>query len=1775
MSSRKLRCIFFLFSLLVLIDRAEAQLIINTEVSPDDLVQTLVGTGVTYSNVTYAGGPLSRGTFSGPSNLGIPAGVVLSTGNANTIPQAPGGGGMGGSSTNVVVNDPDMNLICNSNDTQNGSILEFDFIPQGSQLVFKYVFASEEYNQYAPPCSSGFNDGFGFFISGPGISGPYSNSSTNIALLPSSTNPVSINNVNCVTNNQYYIPNYNGAGSCAGCGNEGKITDPNFVFNAYTVVFEATIALTPCTTYHIKLGVANVSDGSMQSGVFLQESSFSSNPITVTPVYNIPSLDTTMVEGCNNIALTFGIDTIPTLPVIIPLVYGGTAINGVDFPLLPVNAIIPVGSQTTSILINPYDDGIAETAETLTITYSNVTCNGSQNETTTFYINDYPPLQAMASNDVSVNCSEAVNVSIAHTGGIVPYEYLWNTGDTTGSFIVTPTVTTTYTCQISDGCGSFSSDSVKVTVLTPLVDAGPDLTTCSATPVAITGNALNFLDNSQLWTHTGAGFLSGVNAFSPTYTPAAGESGTIKLKLSVGGLGGCAGLTYSDSLYLQIDPMPQPNAGFDANACSAVNYTFNGSAVNHDPAAILWTHNGTSTLLGNTTLTPVYTPSVGQLGIVSFVMTVKGVAACSTKTVTDTVKLNFEPPPTVQAGPATAICASSTYTLASAQALNCQTVTWQTSGDGSFDNLNSINPVYVPGPGDIATGSVLLTFRGDGSASCSVLQSFATTLLTIHPLPTANAGINGATCQGIYHTVSGASATNNSSVTWTEDGPGSLINAGSLTPTYVPLPDETGTVTLTLTSQGANTCSAVTAISTRTLTVNPLPAVDAGADATICAANTYTLNGTQLNCLQWLWTTSGNGTFSNPNLPNPVYRPGTTDIATGSATLTLTGQGTGACLGLTDIDQMTLFIDPMPTAYAGIDDAFCVLNPINDTGASATNYTSLQWSGGDGVFNNNTLVSPTYMPGNVDFNNGTVTLTLRAQGSLACSGQFATDSRVFSVSPYPIVSAGPDDYICSNVTQYTLAGTGNNYNLGNIQWTVSGGDGTLSNPNILNPVYFAGPIDLSTPDRNIIFTLTMQGIGNCSGVLVNDQVILKIDPTPISNAGPDDEVCGQRPYQLNPTAQFQNTINWITSGTGTFSDPNILNPMYLPSAADVGTTVVLTLGLSGCQSLTNGDFMWLTVHPDPTAIMSGTTNMCEGNTTPISIAFTGTPPWNVTYTNGITPITVNNINTSPYTFSVSPAISTTWMVTSANDAFCTVPPDSIHGLAAVSVYPLPDLFLVTGSNQGYYCEGDTGVQIGLNNSQLGMNYTLMRNGLSSGITLPGTGSALIFGLFATPGQYSVQGVNPIANCLMMMNDTITVIMNPIPVTDFSTNLPCTSDTTYFTLSGEYLPRSSTWFWDFGDGTYATYSAPYSPSHVYPTYSTYTVTLSVVDTNGCHYTVTHPVEVLPHPNAFFSTNTPNCLDGTTHFTDLSGNPPGQGYLEQWIWTFGDGTPNDTTNFPNTPNINHTYTSSGTYPVTFTVRNNRGCSSFYQSTVTVTNRPIAGFDYFSNCEDQNALFTDNSNENLGGQITAWSWDFGDPTTGALNTSILQNPEHLYTATGDFIVKLIVHNLNGCRDSIQDTVHVKAAPLANFFSSAGCQNSPTQFLADSTLMNIGATATYAWDFGDGGTAYSRNSYYPYLAPGTYSVKLTITDTAGCEGFKLLPLIVTPPPTAHFTATTDNCQGQSVPFTDLSTANSGFLTTWHWDFGDGNNQTIPFPQPPNTNHTYSGTGIDRKAHV
>jgi len=144
--------------------------------TPEQLVKNvLLGTGVTAYNITYAGHPISIGHFSGPTNLGLQSGVLLTSGDINVAP-GPNNSGSAGFDANLG-DDPDLTAISslyspsgNPIPTYDYCVLEFDFIPQSDTLRFRYVFASEEYHEYS---NSTVNDVFAFFISGPGITGPY------------------------------------------------------------------------------------------------------------------------------------------------------------------------------------------------------------------------------------------------------------------------------------------------------------------------------------------------------------------------------------------------------------------------------------------------------------------------------------------------------------------------------------------------------------------------------------------------------------------------------------------------------------------------------------------------------------------------------------------------------------------------------------------------------------------------------------------------------------------------------------------------------------------------------------------------------------------------------------------------------------------------------------------------------------------------------------------------------------------------------------------------------------------------------------------------------------------------------------------------------------------------------------------------------------------------------------------------------------------------------------------------------------------------------------------------------------------------------------------------------------------------------------------------------------------------------------------------------------------------------------------------------------------
>jgi hypothetical protein len=245
-----------------------------TTLTPNDLVATLIGAGVTVSNVTYAGVPIAAGRFTGGSGIiGFGSGIILSTGN---IASVSGPNALSNTSTNN--NQPgDPNLDQLIPGTLDRTVLEFDFECSGTQTVsFQYVFSSEEYNEYV---NSTFNDVFGFFLNG-----------VNIALLPGTSNPVAINNVNggnpftgIGPNSTEYLNNMCGQGGLPGFPCTGNFDTE---MDGLTVTFTATAALLPGIN-HIKLAIADVGDRVWDSNVFIRGQSFAC--ATPAPFFDAPS----------------------------------------------------------------------------------------------------------------------------------------------------------------------------------------------------------------------------------------------------------------------------------------------------------------------------------------------------------------------------------------------------------------------------------------------------------------------------------------------------------------------------------------------------------------------------------------------------------------------------------------------------------------------------------------------------------------------------------------------------------------------------------------------------------------------------------------------------------------------------------------------------------------------------------------------------------------------------------------------------------------------------------------------------------------------------------------------------------------------------------------------------------------------------------------------------------------------------------------------------------------------------------------------------------------------------------------------------------------------------------------------------------------------------------------------------------------------------------------------------------------------------------------------
>lgn len=523
----KLRTILYLFLVFLSVQFHSIYGQITTPapfLTPQQAVEdVLLGVGVNAYNVTI-NGSLAQGNVVQPTVRRFVNNSLAFPLDEGVILQTQGG---------PEITDADLSAITSGN-VRNGVVLEFDFVPDGDTLSFSYIFASSEYTIFT--CSQ-YNDVFGFFISGPGINGPFTNGAINLATIPGSDTPIAVNTVNSGTPSWGYPPDscynanpnwqadavyfttsfnpvYNSSGS------------PTSSYNGSTVEMTANAKLICGETYHIKLAIANCIDPSYQSAVFLRAGSFSSQPTFTVEAGNLVStdLDSTIVEGCDIGSFCFQRDVEDADSTqVMYFDVTGTATYGVDFvfngmPLDQDSLVFMPGEVQKCLEFEPINDGVLEGLETVTVsTFSVNKCGDTLYTETTLYIADKP-------EDFTPDAGADFSVCDGGTGQLQGVEHS-ATNSTEWSYTGPGTVTFTPNTQALNPTVSFSTPGVYYFTLTEENDTcnvyGEDFVTVvyGAMEISVTNDTTICQNGTANLVATGTSTSGGNITYHWSHTP--------------------------------------------------------------------------------------------------------------------------------------------------------------------------------------------------------------------------------------------------------------------------------------------------------------------------------------------------------------------------------------------------------------------------------------------------------------------------------------------------------------------------------------------------------------------------------------------------------------------------------------------------------------------------------------------------------------------------------------------------------------------------------------------------------------------------------------------------------------------------------------------------------------------------------------------------------------------------------------------------------------------------------------------------------------------------------------------------------------------------------------------------------------------------------------------------------------------------------------------------------------------------------------------------------
>ncbi len=1110
---------------------AKAQLTVNSAPTPTQLVTNiLLGPGVSASNITYSGGATAKGSFNcaGACNVGIANGILLTSGavsNAIGPNNATGSGTATGAGSDVDLNG----LNPGGSNPQDAAILQFDFTVATDSVRFRYVWASEEYHDYV---GTTCNDVFGFFINGPGITGK-----RNIALIPGTTTPITINNVN----NGWAAGGTSPSGPCTNCSyfidNTGGAT---VQYDGMTTVLTAATQVCPCETYHIKLAVEDFCDGAFDSGVFLEGNSFQSVgeiPVLTTAGQYTQVGDTLYICPGDSLQLSVNAcraplwstgDTTNSIWVSQPGIYYTSIANP---PLcFAFSALIYVQYTNPAALIStsgPTDfcpgDSVILTA-TAGVGYQWST------GATTQSITVFNPGTYFCTVSFGGNCSDITDtITVNHLSGLTlsinpsgPTAFcqgsnvtltasaagvLWSTGATSQSITVSTSGVYTVTPTAAGFCPS--STSISVTV-------HPNPT------VSISGIS-SICQNASTTLSTTAPFSQYLwSGGQTTASISTGTAGTYTVTVS-----DANGCTATNNYNVTVWPNPAPSISGDPDFCQGASTVLSAGAF----ASYQWSNgsSGSSTTVSAAgTYTVTVTDGNGCTGNTSQTITIFSLPTPAITGITAicqgaNANLNTTPAgmsylwstgaTSISIQPATA----GTYTV---------TVTDLNGCTGSISQVVSVNSNPVPvisGNLSACQGSSSTLNAGNGYASYLWSTGLVTSSISVN-----TSGVYAVTVTDV-NGCSGTTNVNFTSLPFTPAvisgpsgfcaGSGAILDAGTGYSGY--LWSNGNTAQQVNVSSGGNYTVTVTALngcsgsSSYSITAWPLPIPQITGITSICQGANANLQAAPSG-LNYLWS---NGSTAS------TIQPATA----GMYTLTITDNN-GCSASVTQ--QVSVNSNPVPV----ISGNFTVCQGSNGLlDASFGGAVSYLWSNGANTAQIQPSVAGIY----------TVTVT-DANG---CSG---TSSQNFIVNPLPAVSiTGATAFCAGGNVVLNSSGTFSSY-----QWS-NGSNGAQ------NTISAGGT-----------YTLTVTDINGCSNTAVYS---VTENPLPQPQLIANTDICDGNSTTLQPGnfASYQ----WSDGST---------TAAITVSAS--GNFVVTVTDANGCVNSTSAT---VTVHANPVPVITGPAAICE------------------------------------------------------------------------------------------------------------------------------------------------------------------------------------------------------------------------------------------------------------------------------------------------------------------------------------------------------------------------------------------------------------------------------------------------------------------------------------------------------------------------------------------------------------------------------------------------------